>query len=101
MRKMLAEFDILEWDLQTPPDLPYDPVEAEAYLASGQVRDRVTMNCSGKHAAMIAACAANGWPLETYLAPRAPPCSGSCWRSWRRRAASASPTWAPTAAAPP
>lgn len=72
VRKMLAEFDILEWDLQTPPDLPYDPVEAEAYLASGQVRDRVTMNCSGKHAAMIAACAANGWPLETYLAPEHP-----------------------------
>ena len=26
------------------------------------------MNCSGKHAAMLAACVANGWPVEDYLA---------------------------------
>ena len=25
------------------------------------------MNCSGKHAAMLATCVANGWPTETYL----------------------------------
>jgi L-asparaginase II len=30
------------------------------------------MNCSGKHAAMLAACVVNGWPLETYLDPDAP-----------------------------
>ncbi len=69
---MLAEFGVLEDGLQTPPDLPLDPVEAEAYLASGRVRDKVTMNCSGKHAAMIAACAVNGWPLDSYLAPDHP-----------------------------
>ncbi|GAA0450267.1 asparaginase [Streptomyces sp. NPDC046215] len=72
VRKMLAEFGVAEGDLQTPPDLPYDPQEAEHYLAAGHVRDRVTMNCSGKHAAMIAACAANGWPVESYLAPEHP-----------------------------
>ena len=30
------------------------------------------MNCSGKHAAMLATCVANGWPIETYLAPDHP-----------------------------
>ena len=25
------------------------------------------MNCSGKHAAFLAACAAHGWDLDTYL----------------------------------
>ena len=25
------------------------------------------MNCSGKHAAMLATCVANGWPLDSYL----------------------------------
>ncbi|MEK8171988.1 asparaginase [Streptomyces sp. M19] len=30
------------------------------------------MNCSGKHAAMLAACLANGWPLGTYLDPDHP-----------------------------
>ncbi|MEX2984774.1 asparaginase [Streptomyces sp. C36] len=72
VRTMLTEFGLPEDDLQTPPDLPLDPVEAEAYLASGQVRDRITMNCSGKHAAMIAACAANGWPTDSYLDPEHP-----------------------------
>ena len=47
-------------------------MEAEAYLAAGHVRERVTMNCSGKHTAMLAACALNGWPKETYLEPEHP-----------------------------
>ncbi|MEU1308991.1 asparaginase [Streptomyces cinnamoneus] len=72
VRKMLADFGIPADGLQTPPDLPLDPVEAEAYLASGQVRDRVTMNCSGKHAAMIAVCVANGWSVDDYLDPAHP-----------------------------
>ncbi|MFJ9406525.1 asparaginase [Streptomyces sp. NPDC101393] len=67
VRTMLAEFGLTADQLQTPPDLPLDPEEAEHYLASGQVRDRRTMNCSGKHTAMLAACALNGWPLESYL----------------------------------
>ncbi|MEU5429341.1 asparaginase [Streptomyces olivoreticuli] len=67
VRTMLTEFRISEDALQTPPDLPLDPVEAEAYLAAGHGRDRVTMNCSGKHTAMIAACALNGWDTDSYL----------------------------------
>ena len=36
-------------------------------LRSGEGRARVYMNCSGKHAAMLATCVVNGWPPETYL----------------------------------
>lgn len=72
VRRMLAEQDLDADQLQCPPDLPLDPVEAESYLAAGHVRERVTMNCSGKHTAMLAACRLNGWPLESYLAPGHP-----------------------------
>ncbi|MEU5367919.1 asparaginase [Streptomyces sp. NPDC005951] len=71
-RKMLAEHGLGPADLQTPPDLPLDPVEAETYLAAGNVRERITMNCSGKHAAMLAVCVRNGWDTATYLAPDHP-----------------------------
>ncbi|MFF5333814.1 asparaginase [Streptomyces sp. NPDC013181] len=72
VRKVLGEHGLSPDDLQTPPDLPLDPVEAETYLVSGQVRDRLAMNCSGKHAAMLAACALNGWDLAGYLDPAHP-----------------------------
>ncbi|MEU8482165.1 asparaginase [Streptomyces sp. NPDC048641] len=72
VQKMLAEHELTPAELQCPPDLPLDPVETETYLAAGAVRDRVTMNCSGKHAAMLAACDVNGWPKESYLDPEHP-----------------------------
>ncbi|CAM5437972.1 MULTISPECIES: asparaginase [Streptomyces] len=72
VRKMLAEHGLTTTDLQTPPDLPLDPVEAETYLAGGNVRERITMNCSGKHAAMLAVCVRNGWDTATYLDPAHP-----------------------------
>ncbi|MFE4691531.1 asparaginase [Streptomyces sp. NPDC056749] len=67
VRTMLSEHGLKPDDLQTPPDLPLDPVEAEAYLAAGRVREPLTMNCSGKHAAMLAVCVRNGWDTATYL----------------------------------
>ncbi|MBH5335613.1 asparaginase [Streptomyces pactum] len=70
--RMLAEYELPADALRTPPDLPLDPTEAERYLAAGRTRDRITMNCSGKHTAMLAACARNGWPLENYLDPGHP-----------------------------
>ncbi|MEO3978434.1 asparaginase [Streptomyces sp. CAU 1734] len=69
---MLAEHGLTAADLSTPPDLPLDPVEAESYLAAGRVREKVTMNCSGKHAAMLAACVLNGWDRASYLDPGHP-----------------------------
>ncbi|WP_329566525.1 asparaginase [Kitasatospora sp. NBC_01266] len=58
--------------LQTPPDLPLDPTEAEAYLAAGGSREPLVMNCSGKHAAWLAASLANGWQTASYLDPAHP-----------------------------
>lgn len=72
VQKMLAEHGLTAADLQCPPDLPLDAVEAETYLAAGAVRDRVTMNCSGKHASMLAVCDLNGWPTDSYLDPQHP-----------------------------
>ncbi|WP_455350996.1 asparaginase [Streptomyces sp. SYSU K217416] len=72
VQKMLTEHGLSGTDLRNPADLPLDPAEAETYLAAGGVRDRVTMNCSGKHAAMLAACVLNGWPLDSYLDPGHP-----------------------------
>ncbi|MGW8374191.1 asparaginase [Streptomyces sp. ODS28] len=72
VQKMLAEYGLSEDALQCPPDLPLDPQEAEAYLAAGHSRARTTMNCSGKHTAMLAVCAANGWPQDSYLDPGHP-----------------------------
>ncbi|WP_432131686.1 asparaginase [Streptomyces tendae] len=71
-RKMLDEYGLDPALLQCPPDLPLDAEERETYLASGAGPDRVTMNCSGKHTAMLAVCAQQGWPLETYLDPEHP-----------------------------
>ncbi|WP_328318266.1 asparaginase [Streptomyces sp. NBC_00388] len=72
VRTMLTEYGLHESDLQCPADLPLDPVEAEGYLAAGHGRERVTMNCSGKHTAMLAVCALNGWPTDSYLDPSHP-----------------------------
>ncbi|MYV46966.1 asparaginase [Streptomyces sp. SID2888] len=72
VRTMLTEYGLTAGQLQCPPDLPLDPVEAETYLASGAVREPVAMNCSGKHTAMLAVCALRGWPLDSYLDPGHP-----------------------------
>ena len=72
VRKMLDEHGLTADQLQCPPDLPLDAAEKETYLASGAVRDRVTMNCSGKHTAMLAAAALRDWPLDSYLDPGHP-----------------------------
>ncbi|WNM36127.1 asparaginase [Streptomyces sp. Li-HN-5-11] len=72
VHKMLGEHGLTPAQLRCPPDLPLDPQERETYLAAGAVRDRVAMNCSGKHTAMLAACALRDWPLESYLDPAHP-----------------------------
>lgn len=72
VRAMLAEHGLTESDLRCPPDLPLDPEEAELYLAARHTRSRAAMDCSGKHAGMLAACVANRWPLDSYLDPGHP-----------------------------
>jgi L-asparaginase II len=76
VREMLAEQGLDEDSLQCPPELPLGQEEAERALAGAASREeagsRVAMNCSGKHTAMLAVCAANGWPRSDYLDPAHP-----------------------------
>ena len=67
VRSTLASAGLDELALGNTPDLPLDPGAAEAILRTGGHRTPITMNCSGKHAAMVATCVANGWPIDTYL----------------------------------
>ncbi|MHC6595181.1 asparaginase [Arthrobacter sp. C152] len=59
-------------DLANSADLPYGTEEREDWLRTGGRATHVTQNCSGKHAAMVATCAINGWPVEGYLHPTHP-----------------------------
>ncbi|MGW2648862.1 asparaginase [Streptomyces sp. NPDC001393] len=72
VRAMLDEHGLSPEHLQCPPALPLDQKELEACLAVGGRRERVAMNCSGKHTAMLAAAALRGWPLDSYLDPDHP-----------------------------
>jgi L-asparaginase II len=53
--------------LGCPPALPLHEATRAAWLVEDRAPDRLAMNCSGKHAAMLAACVAAGWPVEGYL----------------------------------
>ena len=46
--------------------------ELECGFQEGRPHARIYHNCSGKHAGMLAACRANGWPLEGYRLPDHP-----------------------------
>ncbi len=54
-------------DLQCPAALPMNEAARDAVLAAGGGPKRAYMNCSGKHAAMLLTCLANGWPTGSYL----------------------------------
>ncbi len=72
VRQILASAGLTEDDLQCPPDYPLDEQSQRAMIAAGADRDRIHMNCSGKHAAMLATCVAAGWPTESYRDPGHP-----------------------------
>ncbi len=64
---MLAAAGLGPEHLGCPPALPSHEATRAAWLVEGRAPDRLAMNCSGKHAAMLAACVAAGWPVEGYL----------------------------------
>ena len=70
VHRLLA--DLTEDDLGCPPQLPLGEAAATAVLAGGGGPTRGQMNCSGKHAAMLATCVARGWPTGRYLEPDSP-----------------------------
>ena len=72
VRRILSGAGLGEKALQTPADYPLDDQAREELLRSGGTRSSIAMNCSGKHAAMLATCVANAWDTSTYLAPDHP-----------------------------
>jgi L-asparaginase II len=72
VRKILAGAGLAEEDLRCPADWPLDEGAWEAMVRAGEHADRVHMNCSGKHAAMLATCVAAGWPTVGYTEPEHP-----------------------------
>jgi L-asparaginase II len=54
-------------DLGCPPSLPGHEATRAQWLVAGRAPERLAMNCSGKHSAMLAACVAAGWPTAGYL----------------------------------
>lgn len=72
VRRLLAGVGLDESALQCPPDLPRDEAVRLALAAAGGEAAAVYMNCSGKHAGMLATCVANGWPTACYRDPDHP-----------------------------
>ena len=66
VRRILDLAGLDESDLQTPAGYPLDDDARETLLRNGGVPAPIHMNCSGKHAAMLATCRANGWDTATY-----------------------------------
>jgi L-asparaginase II len=72
VREILARAGLTEDDLQCPRAVPREEVFQQEFLREGREPDRLHMNCSGKHAAMLATCVAAGWPTGTYTDPGHP-----------------------------
>ncbi|HPU14097.1 MAG TPA: asparaginase [Aeromicrobium sp.] len=70
--EILAIAGLDESALQNTPDLPWGSAASQQWLASGRGAERITQNCSGKHAAMLLTCVAAGWDTASYLAPTHP-----------------------------
>lgn len=67
VRAILDAAGLDESALRCPPAWPGDTESRDDLVRQGRSPERVRMNCSGKHAAMLLACTTNGWDTETYL----------------------------------
>ncbi len=72
VRRILSAVGLDESALQTPPGYPLDDDARDELVRSGGSRSAIAMNCSGKHAAMLATCVVNGWDTDSYLDPSHP-----------------------------
>ncbi len=72
-REILATAGLDESSLGNLIDYPLDDTEREQAIRDGKQRTSLQMNCSGKHASMLATCVAAGWPTDkSYLLPEHP-----------------------------
>ncbi|MEU5905063.1 asparaginase [Micromonospora sp. NPDC047467] len=72
VRVMLAGAGLTEDALGCPADWPEDEQTRDRLIRAGGQRERIRMNCSGKHAAMLVACVARSWSTHDYLDPNHP-----------------------------
>ena len=72
IRRILESAGLTEAALQTPIDYPLDDAAREEVVRAGGDKSSILMNCSGKHAAMLATCVVNGWSTSDYLDPEHP-----------------------------
>jgi len=70
VREILSKAQLDESALQCMLDKPLGDAERRAW--GDKPATRISMNCSGKHAAMLLTCVTNGWPIENYLNPAHP-----------------------------
>jgi L-asparaginase II len=67
VRRLLDRHGLSEKLLMCPAELPIDERARAQVLVSGRGPRPVHHNCSGKHAAMLAACLHNDWALDGYI----------------------------------
>lgn len=72
VRDVLDAAGLDETALQCPPSWPGDTATRDELVRERLQPERVRMNCSGKHAAMLLTCTVNGWDPATYLEPDHP-----------------------------
>lgn len=66
-RGILQSAGLTEDDLGCPAAWPTDAASRDELVRDHGAPSPLRMNCSGKHAAMLLTCVANGWPTEGYL----------------------------------
>jgi L-asparaginase II len=68
-QRILATAGLTADALANTPSMPLDEATAWSIIAAGGGRTALQMNCSGKHAGMLATCVHQGWAHDsTYLA---------------------------------
>ena len=72
VREVLSRAAVAESDLGCPRGWPLDETMRRTLAARDVQPSRIFHNCSGKHAGMLAACVAAGWPIQGYTAPEHP-----------------------------
>jgi L-asparaginase II len=70
VREILALAQLDESALQCMLDKPLGDAERREW--GDKAATRISMNCSGKHAAMLLTCVTNSWPIANYLDPSHP-----------------------------
>ena len=98
VERLLDRYGLDEDQLRCPADLPSNELARAEVLAAGAPPAPVYMNCSGKHAAMLATCRHNDWPLRQLPRPRASAATRGHRDVRVDQPANPRPNWASTAA---